>query len=777
MGGETLFQSGDSGRDSGVSRLARVAVERGIDRLDADPAFTYLAPDEGVGVGRVVEVPLGRKHARGVVVDVGGPELLDHLRTAEIKPIARVGRTSLPVALVELARWMSDYYVCPLGMVLASMLPAAVKKDVGVRRVDLFSPSPTPTPDPSLRKPGRALWERVLALDPGVFPCTLKDLARALELRATGQLRTLVSAGLLASTPESRVEARTPLGFLATPGAPRPTPSDDQRAVIEGIGSCLGAFGVHLLRGVTGSGKTEVYLSLIDRVLAGPGSAIVLVPEIALTPQATQRFVTRFGPGAVAVLHSGLTEAQRNREWTRAATGGARVVVGARSGVFAPVPSLALIVVDEEHDPSYKQDRLPRYNARDVAIKRAQLAGACVILGSATPSIESWKRAKEPGGYRLWELPRRVAGATLPRVEIADLRDERRLRIQRDGFDDSRQHALGPTLEGALESTLADGGPAILLLNRRGFAHALSCRNSSCAWQRACDQCDALLVLHRPKGVPSGSLVRCHHCLAEQLVPKLCPLCAGALTTFGCGTQRAEEELVRKFGSMGLEIGTTLLRIDSDSMRSASDYFHALDRFAKGEARVLLGTQMIAKGLDYPNVRLVGVLDADTSLSLPDFRAAERTFQLVSQVAGRAGRASEPGRVIIQTRQPNHPAIRLAAAHDFVTFADAELAIRQRSSLPPASRMAWIVCRDPDAAKARAAATRLAEALRDAATVVVRGPAECLVSRIAGHYRFGIEITGARAGNVQAALRAARRAGLLKSDRRTAVDVDPVVVL
>jgi primosomal protein N' (replication factor Y) len=338
---------------------------------------------------------------------------------------------------------------------------------------------------------------------------------------------------------------------------------------------------------------------------------------------------------------------------------------------------------------------------------------------------------------------------------------------------------LGPTLEGALERTLADGAQAILLLNRRGFAHYISCPKPACGFVLGCDQCDATLILHRHAAVPAGQFVRCHHCLAEQVVPRLCPSCGNKLNVFGGGTQRAEEELLRKFAALGLVEGQTMLRLDSDTMGSAQDYYDALDRFASGQVRVLLGTQMIAKGLDFPNVRLVGVIDADTGLNIPDFRSAERTFQLITQVAGRAGRADQTGRVIVQTFNPRNSAIQLASRHDYLAFAAQELGTRARANLPPATRMAHIVCRDESDPKARAAASDLAELLRSSSPdeVVVRGPAPCAVSRIAGHYRYAVDVTAPRAGVLQQVLAAARSAGLLKSDARTAVDVDPVALM
>ncbi|MFA6046870.1 MAG: primosomal protein N' [Phycisphaerales bacterium] len=809
--------------------FARVAVARGIDRLDGDGSLTYSCTEPAPHVGELVNVPLGKGKASGIVIEVGGAELLGDVEAWKVKPMGPRSGAALPGALIELARWMAGYYVCPLGMVLANMLPAAVKHGTGAKRVEMVRrvasitpgtggspedgehqvvtpelsprssgsstpaspgaspglssgdrPHPPETKEPKLSPTAKRAWLAIAAMAEADLPVPLQELVLRAGVKSAGPIRALVKLGLLTITTESTVRAGDVLG-LAALGAPLEgelSPTAAQRAAIEGIWAARENFGVHLLHGVTGSGKTEVYLQLIARVLAAGRTALVLVPEIALTPQTSVRFTKRFGREHVAVLHSGLTASQRHKEWARAAGGGARVVVGARSAVFAPLRDLGLIVVDEEHDGSYKQDRLPRYNARDVAIKRGQHAACPVVLGSATPSLESWANAKAGPArrYTLWSLASRAGGANMPTVRIVNLVDERRLRREA-GHDDGRFHLLGPTLEAALERTLGEGGQAILLLNRRGLASQVWCRRPNCGYVLRCDQCDANLIIHKLPETDRMLVMRCHHCLSEQRVPRLCPTCGDKLAHFGGGTQRAEEELGRKFAAMGLVDGTTLRRIDADTMRTGRDYFAALEAFSRGEVRVLLGTQMIAKGLDFPNVRLVGVVDADTALNLPDFRSSERTFQLVSQVAGRAGRGAHAGEVVIQTLSPDAPAIRLAAAHDYVTFADEELADRVKFGLPPATRMARVVCRDERSDKASAAATELAKAIQQAGGVRVRGPLPCTVSRIAGQFRFAVDVLGERAGDVQAALSAVRRVGLLVSDAKTAVDVDPVSLM
>jgi primosomal protein N' (replication factor Y) len=457
-------------------------------------------------------------------------------------------------------------------------------------------------------------------------------------------------------------------------------------------------------------------------------------------------------------------------------------VLGARSAVFAPIPDgqLGLIIVDEEHDGSYKQDQAPRYQGRDVAIRRAQLAGCPIILGSATPSLESWHNAtqRDGGRYALHRLRQRAPGLRLPKVQVVDFREQARQRR------DNRVHLLGPILESAIARTLDGGGQVLILLNRRGYANYIACPSSRCGWMLTCDHCDVTMVHHRDKKLPAGEgYVRCHHCLSEQKLPAICPQCGNKISIFGLGTQRIEEELARKFPQ--LVQGQTMLRIDSDTMRGAAAFHDALGRFGTGEIRLMLGTQMIAKGLDFPGVRLVGVINADTSINLPDFRASERTFQLVNQVAGRAGRGDDPGLTIVQTFNPSSPAIRLAAAHDYEGFAQQELAEREQSGLPPVTRMARIVIRDEDHIKCIEAARGLARGLTeiinqtpgDRGGVHVRGPAPCPISRIADKHRHQIEILAPTAALMQGFLTKARSAGLLKSGTEMAIDVDPIALL
>lgn len=788
-------------------RFARVVLERGLD----DPeGLTYSIPQHlaDLAVGQRITAPLGRsdRPTPGYVVEIVTDPGLDPGR---IKPVlARTG-TGLPAPLMDLARWMARYYCCPFGMVLATMLPAAVKRGTGrVRRTMLTRAGALPDPAtlaPSARAPAAAIG----AMEDSRFPVAAKVLALALGLRTVAPINRLVRAGYLKEVEVESVRGSgSPWEEPAEPPGPRPVPTPAQAAAIGAMSGALGRFAPFLLFGVTGSGKTEVYLGVLERALARGEGAIVLVPEISLTPQTASRFTGRFRDAGVAILHSGLTDSQRHEAWRRIASGRARIVVGARSAVFAPFDAargvkLGAIIIDEEHDHSYKQDQLPRYHARDVAVKRAQLEGCPVVLGSATPSLESWFNAtadpaaapQAPGPrpqahprFTLLALPHRVGGGTLPRVEVVDFAAELRARAHTD----RHVHAIGPTLQRALGAALdRPGAQAILLLNRRGYASYICCVDPACGWYMTCEHCDVTVVYHKRTLPPIGAarasgVVRCHHCLAEFALPPACPRCRRAINTFGFGTQRLEEELARKFPV--LRAGDTMLRLDRDTMTRAADYFHALERFRTGGARVLLGTQMIAKGLDFPHVELVGVINADSALSLPDFRATERTFQLVSQVAGRAGRsaASErAARVIIQTFNPREPAIECAARHDFEAFAAREIETRASAGLPPLGRMARIVCRDRNPARAEARAAGIAEALRllpsprpgGATALRLRGPMPCPLSRLAGYYRFAVELLAPSAPEIQRALSALRAAGLVKSDAHTAVDVDPVALL
>ena len=786
--------------------FAVVALEQGIDRV-----LDYSVPGRlasAIAVGQRVRVPLGRNNKPATGYVVGVRETTAHPKT---KPLGELidERVLVGGPMMELARWMSRYYVAPLGVVLESIIPSAVKKRIGLGYTAVVRSALT-------RDDLQTLFEKTKA------PKRRSVLSRLLQLESDEPIELVRLAGEAGVTaPTVRKLARLGVITIAQQAdlaglAEDPLPpgeaaeadrelNAEQQAAFDQLAPRMDAsgFSVNLLLGVTGSGKTEVYLQCIRRVVAAGRQAIVLVPEIALTPQTVKRFTARFG--RVAVLHSGLTSSERHRHWQRIASGRAGVVVGARSAVFAPVPKLGVIVVDEEHEPSYKQDTAPRYHGRDVAIKRAQLEGVPVILGSATPSLETYHRVRvqsaecrvqneekasatlgsalptpnsqlPTSNYHLLTMPTRVRGLKMPHVELIDMRQEGRFR--------KGVHLIGQRLEHLLRTTIEKGEQAILLLNRRGYSNFVYC--ASCGDALQCKYCDATMTYHRSAGQNVGTArleaglhtgqLQCHYCLASNPLPATCPTCGKKLSLFGLGTQRVEEEMAKKFPDL------KYARVDSDSMRGTRDYEVLLAQFAKREVQVLLGTQMIAKGLDYPNVTLVGVISGDTALALPDFRAAERTFQLITQVAGRAGRGDLPGRVVLQTFLPDDPTINFALKHDYDGFAARELALRKEVELPPFARMVRIVLRDQEAEKLHATSEALAEAVNAAVAqvgpdVIVKGPMPCPISRIAGFYRNQVVLQSPKASQLQRVLAVVRQEKALAKSDRIAVDVDPTSLL
>ncbi|MCD6365374.1 MAG: primosomal protein N', partial [Planctomycetes bacterium] len=501
-----------------------------------------------------------------------------------------------------------------------------------------------------------------------------------------------------------------------------------QEAALAQIADRLGGgFSAMLLHGVTGSGKTEVYIRAIRRVIETGRQAILLVPEIGLATQTIQRLLKRLP--RVAVLHSALTGAQRAFYYEQIRQGRASVVVGPRSAVFAPVRKLGLIVVDEEHDSSYKQDTVPRYNARDVAVMRASLSGVAVLLGSATPSLESLHNV-ELNRYSLLRLPHRVRSLPMPTLEVVNLRRE---------MTPGRVELIGATLTNKMAAALDRREQIILLMNRRGYASYVFC--PSCKWEMTCKRCTRTMVFHQ-----ATRMVICHYCRHREDLPEYCPVCKGKLLLFGMGIQRIETELARKFPS------AKAARIDSDSMTSSAQFRKVFEDFRDGELDILLGTQMVAKGLDFPRVSLVGVISADTSLSIPDFRASERTFQLIVQVAGRAGRADLPGQVVVQTLHEDEPAIHFAARHDYEGFSTGELALRRRANCPPFTRMVRFIIRHRDVCKAQQGARELAGTLRELLPmdeIIMYGPQQAGVAKIRDHFRFEIQLFSHRPGEIQ----------------------------
>jgi primosomal protein N' (replication factor Y) len=570
-----------------------------------------------------------------------------------------------------------------------------------------------------------------------VEPLTTADVCRLAKCTSV-PIQALRREGLVHA-----VRRRLPVGLRSSAAAPTPTrPGTDgdadahpsgaehanarpglnltaeQAAVLGRVAPALesGIFAPFLIHGVTGSGKTEVYLAAIEQVVARGREAIVLVPEISLTPQTIRRFRRRFT--AVAVLHSHMSDAERHRHWQSIASGEVQVVVGARSAVFAPTRHLGLIVVDEEHESSFKQETTPRYHARDVAVKRAQMEGLPVLLGSATPSLESWHNA-ERGRYTRLAMPSRVGGRPMPAVETIDLRHER-----------PPLAGLSESLRKEMMHALESGGQVILLLNRRGFHTFVICPR--CGNVVKCHACDVAVTYHKGRHI-----LICHTCNAERACPPACPACgATGLHYGGIGTERLEREIKLAFPQF------VARRMDSDTMRTHGSHEQVLAAFKAGEVQILLGTQMIAKGLDFPNVILVGVVNADIALHLPDFRAAERTFQLVAQVAGRTGRGDRPGKVLVQTYSPDNPAIRAATQHNYQAFVQAELPEREKCGVPPFGRLVRLVARGSREDAVYAYLRDLAAALRQAADRSVRilGPAPAPILKVRNLFRFHLQL-------------------------------------
>ena len=652
--------------------LVKVAIDLALDRL-----WTYSVPEEmekKLAVGQLLLVPFGRRTARGFAMetmesgDSAGFDVKSVISIVDPVPFFKP-------AMIELVRKIAAYTATPVEKVLQTAVPAAVLKP-GSRAKEALYVEYAGVGEGNVAERGRWIAAQVERLGGGWMP----GLCR--ELKTTpATLRSLAAKGWLSI--EKRAKRRAPVSAMRIlPTKPLP-PNDGQRAALASIASlgAGGSPGVLLLHGVTGSGKTEVYLQAIAAELEAGRGAIVLVPEISLTPQTVQRFVSRFGD-RVALLHSALSDGERYDEWHRLRSGAARVAVGPRSAVFAPVADLGLIVVDEEHEPSYKQDSsAPRYHARDVAVLRGAIEGAKVVLGSATPSLESWHNA-ETGKYAFAVLPSRAGRGTFPKVATIDM-----------GSPENRSRIFSRELLDAISSRLDRSEQTILLLNRRGYSRSVEC--CGCGATVDCPGCGIPYTYHK-----SDSCCRCHVCGGWIPVPASCPACGSTDFTYrGIGTQRAESVLKTCFPR------ARIARMDADSTSRKNSHDDILGAFRRHETDILLGTQMIAKGLDFPNVTLVGVLNADMALKMPDFRAAERAFQLLSQVTGRAGRADLPGEALIQTYDPGSETIKAAAAGDFASFAGKELKMREEAFFPPYCKLCVVNMRsrDPGAAAAWAA--------------------------------------------------------------------------
>ncbi len=723
-------------------------VEVLIDSIPlADPKpFTYRVPPEyedAVAMGTAVVVPFGgRRKVAGFVVachdqDPGVP-LKDLLGV--------LGDMAVPPALYDLFDWISQTTMSSFAQVWTTAVPRGALARKSQAKMQWVARAIAPPEGLSARQ--QQMFD-VLVLAGGCL--TVAELARRAGSSA-GVAQTLAKRGAI-SLAQERIW-RAP----SLPDAQHILPfalNVEQAAAVEAIaqGEAGSSF---LLYGVTGSGKTEVYLQAIAKTLSEGKSAIMLVPEIALTPQTISRFRGRFGD-RLALMHSTLSDGERFDEWQRLRDGDAQVAVGARSAIFAPLPNLGLIILDEEHEGSYKQDSSPRYHARAVAMRRAELEGAKVILGSATPSVESFYRANL-GELRRLDLTGRVSGRPLPPVELVDMREELKA---------GNRKIFSRSLLAALSEHLDRGEQVILLMNRRGYASFVLCR--SCGEAVTCPSCSVSLTYHK-----DHDLLRCHMCNFAGPNPKRCPGCQSPfIKYFGAGTQQVAE------AAQVLLPGARILRLDRDTTTRKDSHRRILEAFGKGEADVLIGTQMVAKGLDMPRVSLVGVVAADVALNLPDFRAAERTFQLITQVAGRAGRGDIPGRVIVQTYAPEHPSLQFAKHHDYDGFYAREVSDREALRYPPFQRLVNVVFSAETQAPAQSAAELAAGMLREYDGLTVLGPAESAIAQIRGRFRVQILLKTEDPDLARLALREALKPGRIPrtSGLRVAVDVDPVTIL
>ena len=756
-----------------LSRL-KLGGHRVVARVTLDVAvrreFDYLVPEElepSVHEGTRVKVPFGPREVMGVVTAV-----LDESPHGNLREIIKTvgGQALVTPPILRLVRWIADYYCCAPEIAMKAVLPDAVRKEEeGWRERLCVRALPQHGEPPKLTKRQEDLW--TIVEEWRELP--LQELVR-LAGTTSATIRKLEDKGLVSIAPQ--ISERDPYAkehILPT----QPLELNAQQATaLESIVDSMERLAkrdddeakpvgdnVFLLHGVTGSGKTEVYLQAIAYALGQGKGAIVLVPEISLTPQTVERFKARFSQGPqqtlVAVLHSHLSAGERHDEWHKIRQGRARIVIGARSAVFAPVEPLGLVIVDEEHEHSYKQEEAPRYNARDLAVVRGQQEGAAVVLGSATPCMESYHNVQRKK-YELLSLTERVDNIQMPIVRVIDMRSAAR-----------KEKGVGIfslQLREAILQRLEKNEQVMLFLNRRGWSSSLQC--PECGFVAECPNCSVSLTYHR-----AAQQLMCHICGHIETAPKKCPetKCGNVAIRFsGLGTEKVEAALEKGFPSARVK------RMDSDTLKRKEDYRRILGDFRTGKIDILVGTQMIAKGLHFPNVTLVGIIHADLSLHIPDFRAGERTFQLLTQVAGRAGRGEVEGEVYVQSFTPFHPAIQYARRHDYVGFYEQEIEFRQQLNYPPVGRVALLTLRGRSEDRVKFVADHLRREMdtvaKELGEVVVAGPAPAPLLRAENFYRYQIMLRTSRMPQLSRKLSALRETFQIPEDLRLVIDIDPM---
>jgi len=736
----------------GMSSYARIIVEQ-----SGSNVFDYEIPaalQSAVAVGSRVVVPVRNRDARGTVI-----ELLDETPFEGVRELLGVigDKPVLNPLLIKLGHWIADYYCCPLEAAMRTILPQVIRKaDVQHRRLQFAALSGEPFDLEALEKRAPNQAAVLEALQDAAEPIAVSRLIR--ECAVSHQTIQQLAKKQLVTLTEQTV-MRDPYREETFLPSAKLTLNAQQATVLAEVNAAITAPATTkplLLHGVTGSGKTEIYLQGIQHALDLGKTAIVLVPEISLTPQTVERFKSRFAESGieVAVLHSHLSAGERHDEWHRIRDGKARIVIGARSAIFAPLENLGLIVVDEEHENSYKQEEAPRYHARDIAVLRASMEQCAILLGSATPSIESYHNATT-GKYQLLQLTERVDAQKMPFMRVVDMREESRKQ--------KGAAILSDKLRTAIEARLEKREQSILFLNRRGFSTSLIC--NKCGFVCECPNCSIALTYHR-----AAARIVCHICGHTAVVPSKCPDCKDpGIRYAGTGTEKVEDAVAKAFPK------AVVKRMDADAMTKKDAYRDTLNAFRAGKIDILVGTQMIAKGLHFPNVTLVGIINADLALHLPDFRAAERTFQVLTQVAGRAGRGDIEGEVFIQSFTPYHPAIQFARHHDFDGYWTQEIEFRQQWDYPPFTHMMLIHLRGPHQQRAEFSAETLARRLKELlpSGTTLGDPAPSPLERSHGSYRFQIMLRSRSIIRLSRAVRSVLDKLTFPEDVIVTVDVDP----